>query len=232
MRARPICICILFYGSEPQHFALAQKVLNAQMEMLASLGAFFVFGCNAVGAETKALIETARRGAYSNSAVVTSEENILKYPMMRRMFVRIPEHTNVCIWFDHDSRLVAEDVLRWVERVKQQLKDNDVLGSVDKLAVTEMAANTANALWGFDQNIPAYVPVPNPSWWASSAVATLTREWPPADLGQKLGHVLFGEFIRRRSLRLAHFRDDVGINVNFAGVEQPMPNAFLSRSDV
>jgi len=228
LNPKNICICILFYGATPTHAELANKVLNPQMAALASSGCFFIFGCNAVGADTCRTITAARRGAYKNSIVVSSDDNIYKYPMMRKMLDSMPENIEMCIWFDHDSHLLTPDVDRWLTRLQGQLISNDVLGSVHKMPLSETECEIAEKLWGEDVTMPAYVTSLNPSWWAASSVSEFRHHWPPAELGQKYGHVLFGEFIRRRNLRLAHFRDDVAVNVNGSGVERTAPQDFLS----
>lgn len=218
--AREVCVFVLLYGAEPSHFVLAQRVMNSALEELCHLGVQFCFGCNAVGLETERFLQEKVTSVYKN-AVVLKDKNIFRYPMMRKMFSMALCNSASCMWFDHDSYISADDVTPWFSRIQKQVAANDVLGSINKCALDVTTAELADTLWPSSASRPAYIDTPNPSWWAAKSEVLLKNNWPPDNLGQKNGNLLFGEMIRRKDLRLAHFRDGVCINVNSVGVESP-----------
>lgn len=214
------CVCVLFYGAEDKHYNLARRVLNTSLRKLADMGAFFCFGCNAIGWQTRTFLEQQRSSFFSRSIIIDSPENVYKYPMMRRMLRETGIATNFLLWFDHDSYLQADlDVARWLTRVKSQLTFCDIVGSINRAAINSEHDFSAAQSWPRAPRQTRYVSFPNASWWAAKTAALQANNWPPPELGQKDGDVLFGEFARCFGLSLCHFRDGVKINVNDAGVE-------------
>lgn len=221
--AENTCVCVLFYGTDDRHFNLARRVLNEPLRKLAGMGARFCFGCNAIGWQTRLFLQQQLAADFSCAVVVDSPDNVYKYPMMRRMLHESGIANDFLIWFDHDSYLQEDlDVDKWLNRLHSQLTFCDIVGSINRSSLREDQTTWAKNNW---PAVPAarYVSFPNPSWWAAKTHVLRDNNWPPANLGQKGGDVLLGEFVRRYDLSLCHFRDGVKINVNAAGVESLVP---------
>jgi hypothetical protein len=224
-----VSICVLFYGDTPQHYQLARRVLNAPMQALGTCpDVEFRFGCNACGAQTTAFVEEQARKFFPASQTIASAENTYKYPMMRQMFAAAPLPETV-IWFDHDSYLTPSiDPVVWLARVRRQAAACAVLGSVYRgLLSPEQRDWVAAQPWCATP--PAYgcTPYAAGSWWAASGAVLDEHNWPPPDLQQKGGDILFGELLRQRGLSLCHFRDGVCVNTNSAGVEGAKPRTIV-----
>lgn len=220
-----VCICVLFYGADDKHYKLAERVLNEPLQRLAERNVEFRFGCNAVGPATTALLQRQIADYFRNARVFHSHSNIMKYPSMRHMF-HVPTITApITMWFDHDSYLAPDlDANLWLARIRRQLAGCDMIGSVHKAALS--AAQTAwlaDQPWKTSNDLSPYVTYALGSWWALNTPLLYKYDWPPSNLQQKGGDILFGELFRQQNLLLCHFRDGVRINVNDAGVESAIP---------
>lgn len=214
LSAVDVCICVLFYGADKKHFKLAQRVLNKPMQQLAAAGAKFCFCCNAIGDDTRWFLRRLLAAEFYSATLVDSPLNVYKYPMMRKMFYGARIAEPLLMWFDHDSYLdPAIDLNTWLIRLRKQLAGCNVVGSVNRGRINQERG---------------YICYPNASWWAANTNSLLQNSWPPDDLGQKKGDILFGEFIAQHNLTLCHFRDGVKINVNDVGVEAAAPRTIVN----
>lgn len=219
--AAEACICVLFYGAEDKYFKLAKRVLNEPMRCLAGRNIEFRFGCNAVGPATHAFLQQQISDHFHDALVVNKPENIMKYPIMRHMFHDTPITAPVTIWFDHDSCIAPDaDADRWLNRVIGQLGGCDMIGSIyrSKLSDDQIQWLVAQD-WFTGKPAGTYVSHALGGWWAIRTSVLYEFNWPDRTLKQKDGDVIIGELCRQQGLSVCHFRDDVKINVNDAGVE-------------
>lgn len=223
------CICILFYGAGDKHLALAQRVLNKPMRLLAERNIEFRFGCNAVGNDTRNFLQTQLSRYYRSAKVVEQIPNIFKYPMMRRMFKFEDISAPITMWFDHDSYIDPDiDVEHWLGRITKQLSGCDMVGSVQKSRLTDAQRDwVMRQPWATHEATTTYVQHAIGSWWAINTDILRQYDWPPTNLQQKDGDVLLGELFKQQNLHLCHFRDGLRINVNEAGVEAVLPRTIV-----
>lgn len=227
--APDICICVLFYGDSEKYTARAQRVLNAPLRQLAAAGVEFRFGCNAVGPDTRDFLSEQRARYFSRSRLIDSDENLFKYPMMRRMFYESPIAAPLLMWFDHDSLLSESlDVMPWLARVRRQMTHSDMVGSIYRARVTDAQDKWIRSqAWFTGKEINPYVSYAHGGWWVVRTNILHEFNWPAIDLAQNDGDVVFGELMRQQNLLLSHFRDGVMINVNDSGVEAAAPRTAM-----
>lgn len=227
--AAEACICILFYGAEEKHFQLAQRVLNEPMRCLAKRNIAFRFGCNAVGAETTQFLVQQIADHFHDAVLFHSPENILKYPMMRKMFHAPPVKAPITMWFDHDSYLEPTlDVNNWFDRIVLNLSHCDMNGSVytSELSAAQRDWVTEQS-WFHKERDKPYLRHALGGWWSIRTELLQQWDWPPPDLKQKNGDVVLGALCQHQNLRLCHFRDGLCINANDAGVEAAQPRTMV-----
>lgn len=224
-----VCICVLFYGAEDKHYKLAERVLNAPLRRLAERNIEFRFGCNAVGPATTTLLQRQIADCFHDALLFHSAANILKYPMMREMFHTPAIQAPVTMWFDHDSHLDPNlDASAWISRVLRQMQGCDMIGSVQKGTLSADQRDWFKTqAWSTQDHNCGYVTYATGSWWAVNTSLLREYDWPPADLQQKGGDILFGELFKQQNLTLCHFRDGVRINVNDSGVEGAVPRTVV-----
>lgn len=223
--AADLCVCVLFYGQDDQCFKLAQRVLNAPMRELAKHNVEFRFGFNAVGAETKAYVQEAIEHNFHGAMCIEPEENIFKYPIMRRMLHERPLRAPVTMWFDDDSCLAPNcDVARWLPRVLKLLDTYAMVGSLYRQRLLGGQAEWIKSQWWYNRKpIQPYVKFITGGWWAIRSSALLRFDWPIPDLKHRGGDVMLGALCAQQDLPIAHFRDGVWINANDQGVESKAP---------
>ena len=224
-----VCVCILFYGAGEKYLKLAQRVLNGPMRDLATQNVEFRFGCNAVGESTDAFLRDQIDKHFHRAIVFEQPVNLFKYPMMRRMVHSLPVTAPTTMWFDHDSYLDRDiDSPLWLTRILRQLNGCDMIGSVHKGLLSEKQVDwITKQSWKTSDAPPRLATYASGSWWAANTSVLQKYDWPPADLGQKGGDMLFGELFKQQHLSLCHFRDGVRINVNDAGVEGACPRTIV-----
>lgn len=223
--AADLCVCVLFYGQDEQCFQLAQRVLNAPMRELARHNVEFRFGFNAVGAETKAYVKEAIEQHFHGAMWVEPEENIFKYPIMRRMLHERPLKAPVTMWFDDDSCLAPTcDVARWLPRVLKLLDTYAMVGSLYRQRLLGGQAEWIKSQWWYNRKpVQPYVKFITGGWWAIRSSALLRFDWPIPDLKHRGGDVMLGALCAQHDLPITHFRDGVWINANDQGVESKAP---------
>lgn len=226
--AADVCICVLFYGAEDKHFKLAQRVLNAPMRCLAKRNIEFRFGCNAVGAETTFFLQRQISDHFHRALLFHSPENIMKYPMMRRMLYEPPIKAPVTMWFDHDSYLDPEDdVNDWLDRVLKNVAGCNLLGSVQKNVISAEYISKQTAQPWFNPDCDkTYLSYVVGGWWTIKTDLLLRFDWPPSDLKQKNGEIVLSAMFKHQNLSLCHFREGVRVNVNDSNVEAAAPRTI------
>lgn len=226
--AADVCICVLFYGAEEQHFKLAQRVLNDHMRCLAKRNIEFRFGCNAVGRETHMFLLQQIAEHFHNTVLFSSAQNIMKYPMMRRMLYNPPITAPVTMWFDHDSYLNPDDdVNEWLDRVLKNVDGCNLLGSVQKGAISAAQLDQmARQPWFNPACDKTYLSYVVGGWWTIKTDLLRRFDWPSPDLQQKNGEIVLSAMFKHQNLSLCHFREGVKVNVNDAGVEAAAPRTI------
>lgn len=226
--AADVCICVLFYGAEEQHFKLAQRVLNEPMRCLAKRNIAFRFGCNAVGHATTTFLLQQIADHFHNAVLFNSAQNIMKYPMMRRMLYAPPIRAPITMWFDHDSYLNPDDdVNDWLDRVIKNVEGCNLLGSMQTGVLSaEYLAKQADKPW-FNPNCDkTYLSYAVGGWWTIKTELLKRFDWPSEDLQQKNGEIVLSAMFKHQNLSLCHFREGVRVNVNDAGVESATPRTI------
>ena len=97
MSAPPVTICVLAFGD---HAELVRRCIGSIIEHCQRSRYRLVVGANAVGDDTRRYLDELEAGG-AIDRLVSSDENINKCPMMRRMFEDID--TEYIWWFDDDS---------------------------------------------------------------------------------------------------------------------------------
>lgn len=214
------CVCVLFYGSDDYCYRLAQRVLNSPMRQLAQHNIEFRFGCNAVGQDTRALIERATE-VFQPTLVIDSRQNIHKYPLMRRLFYDIPMTAPITIWFDDDSCLAPDNKPElWLPRLQKQLASHVMVGSLYKARLIGNQPEWIKAQpWYNGKEPQPYVQFASGSWWAIRTSVLQQFDWPAPGFKHRGVDVMLGELCRQQDLPVCHFRDYVWINANDSGLE-------------
>lgn len=227
--AADICVCVLFYGAEDKHFNLAQRVLNGPMRELAQRNIEFRFGCNAVGAKTTSFLLQQISECFHRTVLFHSHENIMKYPMMRRMFYEPQIRAPITMWFDHDSYLEPEDggVDNWLDRVVQQVNGCNLLGSVERAGLDADQLQWAAQQPWFDPTYnKTYLSYVIGGWWAIKTDLIYKFDFPPINFQQKHGDRILGAAFKHQRIPFCHFRYGVKVNVNESGVESAAPRTI------
>lgn len=188
-------------------------------------------GTNAISQRTWELV---RHLGLEDSVFCRSDENIKKYPMMRRLFglrhpaadARLSVVTPFVMWFDDDSYIKAEDPHDWLRLVEQTVENADMIGSVYTIRL-----QGRQETWIMDQ--PWYTGLPvrrsqrvafcTGGWWAIRTEVLQKFQWPPPELVHRGGDVMLGELCRQQQLRISDFSEGVAINANAEGVAARAP---------
>lgn len=238
MSADPeFCVCILTYGDDDQCFKLAQRVLNEPMCELAGHLVEFRIGMNAVGQRTYDFVMGIAESQLSKSfpaVIVRSAENSFKYPVMRKLFNVQPLTAPITIWFDDDSCIVpGTDVVKWLQRIKQQLSRSAMIGSVYKQRLVENQMRWIEKQPWYKGKPPQnYVNFITGGWWAIQTDVIKQFDWPIKELKHRGGDVMLGELCRQNDLLIGHFRDGLWINANDQGVESKSPRRGYDESPI
>jgi len=228
--AAPVCICVLFYGAEDKHFKLAQRVLNEPMRQLVGQNVEFRFGCNAVGPDTTRFLVQQIADYFHTATLFHSAENLMKYPMMRRMFYSPPISAPVTMWFDHDSYLSpGGDVCEWFDRVIKHVKGCNLVGSVERAKIPDEQLRWMEQQPWFDStHTKTYLPYVIGGWWAIKTELLRRFDFPPPDFQQKHGDRILGAAFKHQNIPFCHFREGVKVNVNDSDVESAAPRTMTT----
>lgn len=112
----PVTICVLLYGP---YFELHERCLNSIVANTPRGMYTLRIGSNCVGTDTLDLVKKLADDGHVEHHI-HSEENIKKYPMMRRLFRYLPIRTDWTLWFDDDSYITKDD---WLQRLSIAVAD-------------------------------------------------------------------------------------------------------------
>ncbi|NDD53094.1 hypothetical protein EBZ39_04305 [bacterium] len=228
--AASVCVCVLFYGAEDKHFKLAQRVLNEPMRELAARNVSFRFGCNAVGPDTTQFLVQQIADYFHSATIFHSAENLMKYPMMRRMLYEPAVREPITMWFDHDSYLEPTDgAHNWLDRVITHVNGCNLVGSVERAKLPdEQLRWIEQQPWFNPEYEKTYLPYVIGGWWAIKTELLYQFNFPPAGFQQKYGERVLGAAFKHQDIRFCHFREGVKINVNDSGVETAAPRTMTA----
>jgi hypothetical protein len=220
-------VCALMYGDFPHRAERCLRPLRPLMD--AGLIELRV-GCNAVSDRTmEVVMSMAPHGQNAAFHVVNHAENILKYPMMRRLFglegglPRI-ELTNRVMWFDDDSYIKDPDPARWLDRVEEKMQGADMIGSLYRIGLTHSQRKwIADQPWFTGKPIPNVATFATGGWWVLPAPIVYQYNWPVPELKHRGGDVMLGQLCLQNGLRLVKFNEGVAINADAEGRESKSP---------
>jgi hypothetical protein len=232
-----ISVCILCYGDYPQ---LASRCCGSIERALAGLKAEagvadIRFGLNACGTATREVIEAfATRMADHYPVwlyIPRDNRNVLKYPLMRRMFWD-HQHplSDWVMWFDDDAYLTSEAATAsWWSQLAA-LRDNyDIIGQPMLRHVQGSQAVWMSTQRWYNESAgapavcniggkrrPTFVFMQG-SWWLLRTEAIRRTNWPIPELRHCGGDALFGEVCRHTGLRSGRFEHGVRFNADEKG---------------
>jgi len=235
-------ICVLVYGD---HAPLARRCLSSILTLPRQQFKLRI-GLNAASDETQAYVgELITQGDVASRACYFSDENVYKYPMMRRMFYDPdnPLDTPYVMWFDDDSYVITEQAHRpnpnrvrpWLDAVRAKIADADMIGS---LYTMNLGGN--QAAWVRDQNWYNQKAVADKrrvrfatgGWWTIRRELLEKHDWPPLALEHRGGDVMLGELCRQQDYRLEHFNHGVAINADEHGRESEADRRGFNQDPV
>ena len=222
--ARPdFTICVLLYGD---HYQLAQRCLSSIIERLPRNRYELRIGLNAVCRDTMTFVQAAaQRGLFQITDVYESTENILKYPMMRRMLYD-PDNridSKYLIWFDDDSYLdyPAGVEYDWFSKVENLLQDNDLLGAIYQMPFGGGQREWVKAQPWYTGKSPdgRKLTFATGGWWATHPEHLYRVEYPWTELTHNGGDTMLSECFFQQGLKVTNFREGVRINADEIGRE-------------
>lgn len=223
--------CVLLYGD---YLDLAARCLNS---LLPNSGIQVIVGLNQCSPATVAYVEELRKRYPAQVAVVMSDKNIHKYPMMRRMFYGPGSaiRTTHVAWFDDDSYLTVS-VDDWAAHVRKAFGSFEVLGSIYSQSLQGCQADwIEDQPWYRGHSVraksteqmrqrrqrpkPYSVRFATGGYWVADMKSLRLYDWPLTILDHNGGDVMLGELCRQQNLRLVHDKYGVAINADRNGGE-------------
>lgn len=226
-------VCVLCFGDYP---ALAKRCINSILQGLdGNLVVDIRVGLNAAGDKTRDFVlsslgEASRSGKLAGSAFVyepTDRLNVLKYPLMRRMFYddKRPIEASHIMWFDDDSCLVGLPGLRhsWWGKVWEASQLAHMIGDLWSLHFQGKVREGIKAqpwhtgkpwLKLHGKDIMRFA---TGGWWTAWAEVIQKHNYPWPELQHNGGDCILGEMLRQQNLALHKFRDGLWINADAKG---------------
>lgn len=213
---------VLCYGNNRDY--ASRCLVSLLRAYTPSVVAEFRIGLNAVSPELRKIVDvfarTVRVPCHIYSEV--SGQNVLKYPLMRRMFYdhERPLAGDSVMWFDDDSFVSHDKIEDWFVLVRSAwlAAPTSVLGSIYypgyKWTGREMLAIGAqpwctNSSSEFLQQKPRFA---TGGWWVANREFLSQWDYPFRELKHNGGDVILGELCRQQSANLVRFNTGVGIN--------------------
>jgi len=207
-------ICVLLYGDYPD---LALRCLKPLLPFIGKVD--LRIGMNAVGERTKSMVGELLDLYADKIHVHESSENILKYPMMRRLLYdpTWPKLQDYVMWFDDDSCITSKIPMNWFWCLDADIERADMLGSLYSICLTGN-----QHLWIRDQPWFNHKPVEKNQkvtfatggWWVIRSSILKKFNWPVPELRHRGGDVMLGELCRQHHLRLENRHYEVAINAD------------------
>jgi hypothetical protein len=211
-------VCILMYGD---HVDLARRCLGSIVSTLdpAHVASIRV-GLNEVCGETRRFVETSLARLPVDSLIYLPERNVMKYPLMRRMFwdTERPITTPHIMWFDDDSCITADR--SWWARVADAATRAHQLGDVWTVWTrgNQSEGITAQPWYRGKPLLKRHkLRFATGGWWVLNTDVMRRANYPWPELRHRGGDSPLGEFMRQQGLTLAKFKDGLWINADNAG---------------
>lgn len=207
-------ICVLLYGD---YLELAKRCIGSIHRRIANQPCELRIGLNAVGEATSHWIKR-ELAHYPNIRVYASEENIFKYPMMRRLFFEDPITTPWVIWFDDDSHVCDDN---WLPDTARFLaaEQHDCIGKPYFMCLKPGQLRwIAEATWyrGRPQRMhKGLTPKSNfvtGGYWLIRSEILRELDWPDRRLQNNGGDVMLGEALHQHGYSISKFWSGVEIS--------------------
>lgn len=225
---------VLLYGD---HADLAGRCLGSLLAALDPARVADVrVGQNAVSAATaiRARDFAAACAARGVPATLYAEEggrNVLKYPLMRRMFYdpARPAAAGRVVWFDDDSFVRPEAAAGWWASLDAAWADAArpaVMGALYRPTYAWTPAERAAIVsqrWFGGVTLDEKPVFATGGFWAADYAFLAKWDYPDRALRHNGGDVLLGEICRQQRRKVAEFRRGVAINADAAGRESKAP---------
>lgn len=225
---------VLLYGD---HRDLARRCLESiQKTIDPKLAAVVRIGLNAVTPQVK---DEAWRLASKMPVIThiyweTSNRNVWKYPMMRKMIRdrERPVEAPYVMWFDDDSFLVdRSDRLWWSKAEIATRGPQTVTGSVYKLTKGFRGPQFSwieGQPWFKQRNIQGIPRFAQGAWWMAKTIFLDRWDYPFPELRHNGGDSMLGELLHQQGHTIKHWNTGVAINADHRGAE----SAAKRRGDV
>jgi hypothetical protein len=157
-----------------------------------------------------------------------NNKNVLKYPMMRRMFYDTDRPlAERVMWFDDDSYLKSSDPVKWWETVDTVWQPHPtLLGSLYYAGyqfTPEELAGMRTEAWYTGQGTPKKLLFVTGGYWQANTAFLQRWDYPIKRLRHNGGDVLLGYICYQQGIKLTSFKHDVAINANRFGHESQAP---------
>lgn len=226
MSDRKFTVCALFYGDYPN---LARRCLEPLLELCGSGLIDLRIGLNDTSKDTDEYINGS---CSSDVFVLSAKPQILKYPMMRRLFNEKPIDTEYVMWFDDDSFVREDDRMSWLESVDKEMASCDMLGSVYTINYTQDQKSWCKKQsWYTGKTIPDRPKFATGGWWTLRSSVIRNFDWPIPELKHCGGDVALGVLLDQNNLRLKHYREGVAINADANGKESAAERRGASKTE-
>jgi len=218
-------VCALLYGD---YTHLAKRCLEPLVSLAQEGLVDLRVGMNDVSASTEALVKS-----WDTIKVFESKPQILKYPMMRRMFNEEPISTDYIMWFDDDSYIKPSEIYTsWLNKVENAVSDCDMLGSVYVIPHRDSQKEWCKTQpWYCGKPLANKPRFATGGWWCIRTDVIKKFNWPIPELRHCGGDVALGVLLDQNDLRLKHYKKGVAINANSEGRESSAERRGASRTE-
>lgn len=219
-------VCCLFYGNYPN---LAERTLGSLCREAWLDNIEVRVGCNQISLATTEVLRSYT-GDWGGKPLLRSDRtwfcptNLLKYPMMRRIFYDRPIETPYVMWFDDDSWIRQDAPDNWFDQIARTMEDPaepaDMLGHIWTM---KLGGNQFR--WYQDQ--PWYggktitkhhkVEFATGGWWVIRTQILQKWNWPVPEIIHRGGDVALGELCRQQGYNLQNYNNGVCINADDSG---------------
>lgn len=216
-----VTLCALLYGDYP---VLARRCLAPIRQLSVAAGLEVRIGMNAVSDATRDVVADVFRGYGPTPIVIDSRDNILKYPMMRRLLYEEAGGvtTPLVMWFDDDAYLEmpTEGWLQGMFARMPGVPSAVLLGSVYRQSWLGQQREWVRAQpWyqGKDPTLRPKIQFAQGSWWLADMGFLRHIGYPWAELRHRGGDTMLGEAVFQAGYRLVHDHTAVAVNADAFG---------------
>lgn len=214
----PVVVCVLMYGNYPD---LHRQCLQSLIEYTPAEAYTLRIGCNEVCPATMSWLHKLQQELPIRLFV--SDRNIMKYPMMRRMFADLdPESQPFLSWFDDDSYVTGP----WLQAAMAYMQDHPEIVCIGKQYYTHI--NKGNMVewaekepwytgrpWALDNT--KCPPLPKfdfctGGYWTIRTSAIKKLDWPSKSLYHNGGDAALGGALYQNYMEIGQCYDFVQIS--------------------